>query len=394
LRKTSRVFRLNNEQRTTNNEQRTTNNEQRTTNNEQRTTNNEYMKEQQNPNEEISLKELREKAKEWYAYLLLKWKVILLAGVIGATLGLGYSFVKKPLYTATLSFALEDEKGNGGFGGALGLASSFGIDLGSGGGSVFSGSNLTELFKSRSMVEQTLLSPVILEGKSISLAEMYIQNQGWRKEWNDDSIYKKIQFLPKADREKFTRVHDSILGVMYENLSKTGLSVGQKDKKIDIISIDVTSTNELFSKYFCEALAKKVSEFYIDTKSMKSRENMLILERQTDSIRGELNGAITGVAVANDNTFGLNPAMNVRRAPSAKRQVDVQANTAILTELVKQTEMAKVTLRKETPLIQIIDKPILPLKKSAIGKMKGIVLGGFLAGFCMVLFLIFRKILK
>jgi hypothetical protein len=34
-----------------------------------------------------------------------------------------------------------------------------------------------------------------------------------------------------------------------------------------------------------------------------------------------LNGAITGVAVANDNTFGLNPAMNVRRAPSAKRDV-------------------------------------------------------------------------
>ncbi len=55
--------------------------------------------------------------------------------------------------------------------------------------------------------------------------------------------------------------------------------------------------------------------------------------------------------------------MNVRRAPSAKRQVDVQANKAILTELVKQTELAKVTLRKETPLIQIIDRPILPLMK-------------------------------
>jgi hypothetical protein len=32
---------------------------------------------------------------------------------------------------------------------------------------------------------------------------------------------------------------------------------------------------------------------------------MIILERQTDSIRRELNGATTGVAVANDNTFGF-----------------------------------------------------------------------------------------
>ena len=170
--------------------------------------------------------------------------------------------------------------------------------------------------------------------------------------------------------------------------------VGQKDKKIAIITIDVSSTNELFSKYFTESLVKEVSDFYVTTKSKKARENMDILERQTDSIRGALNGAITGVAVANDNTFGLNPAMNVRRAPSARRQVDVQANTAILTELVKQTELAKVTLRKETPLIQVIDQPILPLKKEKFGKAKGIVMGGVLAGFLVVLGLIVRRLLK
>ena len=349
---------------------------------------------EQIPNDEISLKELIEKGKEWFNYLLSQWKIIVLAGIIGAALGLAYSFSKKPIYTATLSFALEDEKGGGGLGGALGLASSFGIDLGGGGGSIFTGSNLTELFKSRAMVEQTLLSPVVVDGKTISLAEMYIQNQEWRKNWNKKPKLASIQFLPDTKRKYFTRVHDSILGVMYQDLSKTGLSVGQKDKKIAIITIDVNSTNELFSKYFTEALVKEVSDFYIDTKSKKSRENMLILERQTDSIRRELNGAITGVAVANDNTFGLNPAMNVRRAPSARRQVDVQANTAILTELVKQTELAKVTVRKETPLIQVIDQPILPLKKEKFGKAKGIVIGGFLVGFLVVLGLIIRKLLK
>jgi hypothetical protein len=345
-------------------------------------------------NDEISLKELIGKAREWYVYLLSQWKIILVWGFIGAAIGLTYSFIKKPVYTATLSFALEDEKSGGGLGGALGLASSFGIDLGGGGGSVFTGSNLTELFKSRSMVEQTLLSPVVVEGKTVSLAEMYIQNMEWREGWNDTPKYKSIQFLPNADRKSFTRVHDSILGVIYTDLSKNGLMVGQKDKKIAIINIDVASTNELFSKYFTEALVKEVSDFYIDTKSKKSRENMDILERQTDSIRRELNGAITGVAVANDNTFGLNPAMNVRRAPSARRQVDVQANTAILTELVKQTELAKVTLRKETPLIQIIDTPILPLKKEKFGKAQGIVIGGFLGVFFIVAFVSFKKIIK
>ncbi|WP_016990876.1 Wzz/FepE/Etk N-terminal domain-containing protein [Flavobacterium sp. ACAM 123] len=349
---------------------------------------------EQNENDEISLKELIEKAQEWFSYLVSQWKIIVLAGIIGAAIGLTYSFIKKPVYTATLSFALEDEKGGGGLGGALGLASSFGLDLGGGGGSIFTGSNLTELFKSRSMVEQTLLTAVTYEGKNISLAEMYIQNNGWRDSWENKPNFKNIKFLPNADRKNYSRAQDSILGVMYADLSTNGLSVGQKDKKIAIISIDVNSTNELFAKYFTEALVNEVSDFYIETKSKKSRENMDILERQTDSIRRALNGAITGVAVANDNTFNLNPALNVRRAPSARRQVDVQANTAILTELVKQSELAKVTLRKETPLIQVIDSPILPLHKERFGKAKGILLGGILAGFLTLLVLIMRRVLK
>jgi hypothetical protein len=345
-------------------------------------------------NDEISLKELFEKIKDWFSYLFSQWKTILLTGIIGAGLGLAYSFSKEPVYTASLSFALEDEKGGGGLGGALGLASSLGLDLGGGGGSIFTGSNLTELFKSRVMVEQTLLSPVVVDGKTISLAEMYLRNEGWRSKWEGKAQYEKIQFLPDTKRTYFTRAHDSIIGVIYQDLSKDGLVVGQKDKKIAIITIDVSSTNELFSKYFTEALVKEVSDFYVMTKSKKARLNMDILERQTDSIRRALNGAITGVAVANDNTFGLNPAMNVRRAPSSRRQVDVQANTAILTELVKQTELAKVTLRKETPLIQIIDKPILPLKKEKIGILKAIVYGGILFGFLTILYLIFKKFLR
>lgn len=346
-------------------------------------------------NDEMSLRDLLVKVKKLYCYLLSKWKIILCAGIIGSGLGFTYALFKKPVYTATLTFALEDDKSSGGgLGGALGLASSFGLDVGGSGGGMFTGSNLAELFKSRKMVEKTLLSPINIDGKEISVAELYIQNNKWRETWKDKAFLKHIVFLPNSDRKKFTRVQDSILGVVYSNLSKSGLSVSQKDKKVSIITMDVNSTNELFAKIFCETLTKQVGEFYVETKSKKARINMAILEHQVDSIRGELNGAITGVAVANDHTFNLNPALNVRRAPSARKQVDVQANTAILTELVKQCELAKVTLRKETPLIQVIDRPILPLPKERFGKGKGLIIGCFLGGFLVMLGLIVRKILK
>jgi len=343
--------------------------------------------------DEISLKEFIEKAKKLFVYLLLKWQLIVLSGVIGSILGLSYSIIKKPVYTAALTFALEADK-SGGSSGVLSLASQFGLSLGSSGGGIFEGSNLNELFKSRNMVEQTLMKPVLYKGATVSFAEMYIQNRKWRKNWNEKPKFAKIQFLPNTKRKYFTRIHDSILGEIYDDLSKNCLRVGQKDKKIDIITMEFSSTNEQFSKDFCEALARQVGLFYISTKSKKARMNMEILTKQTDSIRQELNNAISGVATANDNTFNLNPALNIRRVPSARKQVDVQANTAILTELVKQTELAKVTLRRDTPLIQVLDSPIYPLKMERFGKLKGIVIGGFLGGFIMLFILIFIRSIK
>lgn len=345
-------------------------------------------------NDEITLKELLLKAKEWYTYLLSQWKMIVLAGSIGALLGLGYSFTKKPIYTATLTYALEDGKAAGG--GLGSLASSFGLDLGSAGSNsgAFAGANLMELFKSRAMVEQTLLAPVTQNNKTISLAEMYIQDKKWRNKWEEKPKLKNITFLPNSDKSKFTRAQDSIFGEIYKELSKYSFTVEQKDKKIAIGTITTKETNELFAQQFTLALTKTVTDFYIETKSKRAKENMNILVRQTDSIRSELNSAITGVAVANDNTFGLNPALNVKRVPSARRQVDVQANTAILTEIVKQAELAKVTLRKETPLIQVMDQPTLPLSKDEVGKVQGIILGAILAGLLTILGLIVRRIFK
>jgi len=345
--------------------------------------------------DEISLKELILKIKDWYRFLLSKWIVLLAAGIFGGAIGVGYAFMQKPTYTATLSFALEDEKqGGGGLSGALGLASSLGIDLGTSAGGAFSGANLIELMKSRKIVEKALLNPITINGKTQSLAQYFINFNELNKNWSKNSALKNILFDVEADRAKYTLQQDSILGNVYASIAGANglLSVAQKDKKISIINIEVKSTNELFSKTFTESIAQEVSSYYIEIKSKKARQNMEILQRQTDSIRAELNGAITGVASAADNTFGLNPAMLVRKTPGTRRQVDVQANTAILTQLVTNLEMAKVSLRKETPLIQVIDKPILPLKKEKIGKLKSLIIGGFLAGFLMALVLISKKL--
>ena len=346
-----------------------------------------------NTDDEISLKELIQKIEEWVAYLKTQWKLIIGIATLGAVLGFVYASFQKPTYKATMTFVLEEDKG-GGMSGALGLASSFGLDLGSGGGGLFTSSNIIELMKSRFVIEKTLLNPVIVNGQQISVADYYIQINELKEAWSKNAALSKISFPANADRSKFSLQQDSILQTLSASLVKNNLTIAQKDKKVSIISLEAKTENELFSKLFCEQLLKETSDFYIETKSKKARLNVDVLQHQADSIRAELNSAITGVAAATDNVYNLNPAFNVRSAPSKRRQVDVQANTAILTQLVAQLELSKVSLRKETPLVQLIDRPILPLEKDKVGRLKSLILGGFLAGFLTVLYLVFGQLYK
>ncbi|MDN3547642.1 Wzz/FepE/Etk N-terminal domain-containing protein [Mucilaginibacter aquaedulcis] len=349
-----------------------------------------------NNSEDISLKELILKMRSVWSFLLSKWVIIVIAGIVGSALGLGYAFIKKPLYTAELSFATEDDKSSsgGGLGGALGLASQFGIDLGSNGGGAFSGDNLLELMKSRSIVEKVLLSTIIVNNKEQTLADLYISFNKMRDDWKNEPTLKDVDFLPNADRSKFSLGQNKVLSLFYTKILKKNLTVDKIDKKLSIINITVISENEIFSKYFAEILAKTVSDFYINTKTKKSVQNVNILQRQTDSVRSKLDAAIGGVASSADINPNANPALQILRVPSQRRQVDVQANTAILNQLVANLELAKVSLRKETPLIQIIDRPILPLDKESFGKVKGIILGGIAGVFLVSFILLIRRMFK
>lgn len=345
-----------------------------------------------NDSEDISLKELILKLISWWHYLLPKWKIILIAGIIGGTIGCTYAYLKKPIYKAELSFALQDEKSVGGLSSATGLASQFGIDLGGGGvGDEFSGDNLLALMKSRSMIEKALLSTVTINHKSETLAEFYISFNHLRDNWQNKPDLINIHFLPGANRSAFSLKQDSLLGIFHKILITNNLVVDKIDTKLSIISVKVNSDNQLFSKFFTEVLVKGVSDFYVQTKTEKAIKTVSILQRQTDSVRRTLNAAISGVA----ESIEVNPNANLSRqtlhVPSQRRQVDVQANTMILGELVKNLEIAKMSLLHETPLIQVIDRPILPLEKESLGKLKGGVVGAFLLCCIIIIFLTIRR---
>jgi uncharacterized protein involved in exopolysaccharide biosynthesis len=78
--------------------------------------------------------------------------------------------------------------------------------------------------------------------------------------------------------------------------------------------------------------------------------------------------------------------------PKLKQEMRVQMLGTLYGELVKNLEFAKLTLMREEPLVQIIDQPILPLPRARLGKIKAMVMGGFLLGFLSLIGFGMKKI--
>ncbi|RZK72865.1 MAG: hypothetical protein EOO92_19480 [Pedobacter sp.] len=132
--------------------------------------------------------------RHWWIYLGTKRTLLLIVMLFTGVLALAYGYFKKPVYIATTTFVLENgESGGGGLSQYMGIASMMGIDLGgAGGGGIFQGDNIIELYKSRNMIERALLHPLVRDSTQL-LIDRYIQFNNYQK-WFDNHQLNNITF--------------------------------------------------------------------------------------------------------------------------------------------------------------------------------------------------------
>lgn len=320
---------------------------------------------------ELSFESLVFKLREAIIYLKSRWIIILCVSILGGVLGFSYAFLRHPIYTATTTFVLEEADGGGGLGQYAGLASMVGVDLGGSGG-LFQGDNILELYKSQTMIRETLLTEVKDKSYKGLLIDRYLDFNRFRKDWESMPALNAIQFK----NVQFTRLHDSVINVIVNDINKNYLMVSKPDKKLNIVKVDVKAKDEFFAKAFNEEIVNSVNDFYIKTRTKKSAKNINILQRKADSVTLVMNKSIDRVAYISDATPNLNLTRQAtRNAPVQRSQFTAEMNRAILAELVKNLEASKINLLRDTPLIQIIDVPILPLVNNKLNIIKAIVVG-------------------
>ena len=328
--------------------------------------------------DEISLRDIVLKVREWVALLKSKWLSLLLAGLIGGGVGFTYAYFKKTIYKAELVFVTA-EADKGGLGKLSALGSQFGFDLGGGSSGAFGGDNLLELMKSRRLVEQTLFDSLEYEGRRFRLLEYYLRRDSLGK-----SETPAVELGNIATREDCGFRQDSLLKEVYERITKKALLVEAQDKDLAFKRVEFSDIDPVFAKNFVERLTDNVTAFYLETKTRQSRENIRMLEKKADSVERVLQSKMVSAAIQRDqNQFLTNAQGTVQMV---KQQMEVQMLQTMYGEVVKNLELSKTMAAIEEPLIQVIDRPRYPLEDDGGGMLRYLVFGCF---FGLVFTLIF-----
>ncbi len=266
------------------------------------------------------------------------------------------------------------------------LLAQFGMDVsGNNPANVFQGESLVKLFSTRNLIEKALITPTQLpSGETIILGDYFFirskanrlqEFEGFRFARGDSGILKGYNAL-----------QDSALWFTYQYVLKEVISASRPDKKLTFIEVSCYDRNDTMAMVMASKLIQTVSSFYTDNLTYKARKNLDVLQDELDSIKRELNRNMYQSSMLNDED--VNATRQVLRVGQNRKLIDLQISMTLFGELTKNIQLAEISLRKETPLIQIIDSPGLPLEYVGLNPKWYWAIGSAVGGMLVILHLV------
>ncbi len=323
-------------------------------------------------------------------FLKINKYFILIGCCVGISIGLYFDIEnnKSTLYKSEIIFIMDSEASNSGGAlsdlvGSLGLSSSLGAS-----NTLFSGENFKELLKTKIIYRKALLKKVLWNGKEDIFANVFLKKSRINEfEWSKKSRDFYIHRFKSSDLNDLNLNDKNILDQIYLHLREKTI-VSTVNQKSSFLTLSVETRNDTLSYIWSKLYLKTVTDFYIDTKTKKSKEVLNLMTSRVDSLRTAL--YYTQGKLANFQDQNQQIIFQRARMIADRLQMNSTQLQAMYLESVRILDNLKFSLVKESPLLNIISDTELPLKPSP--KSNGLipVLGAILGFFfsCIIIYLI------
>ena len=328
-------------------------------------------------NDEASFKDFVVTILDYKNELKKRLLIILAVAIIFSLIGFGFSKSQEDKYNAVISFIIEDQSETSNLSSLSGMANMIGIDMGGGSSSSFNQQNIIELLKSRKIIERTLNNKYEIEGKSDLLLNHYIRI--------NNIITDSSSTNPSSHYD-----YNSIVNIVWSRIIDSDMEILFQNDESNILNLSFESLNAEFAKNFTEKIIDEMSEMYIDYQTEKSRNILDNLRDRSDSIFKDLKISERNFATVKDKNKRVMTASG--RLDEIQYMREVEILQAVYLELRKNIELTHMSLLNETPLIQIVDKAVLPLYNTNRSTLFWIVIFSFLGVFTVCFIIILRKL--
>ena len=330
-------------------------------------------------NDEASFKGIIVTISDYKNELKKRLLIILAVAIIFSLIGFGFSRSQEDQYNAVISFIVEDQSEGSNLSTISGMANMIGIDMGGSATSSFNQQNIIELLKSRKIIERTLNNTCKIEGKSDLLINHYIHINNMITDSSTINL-------------SSNNYNDSITSIVWFRIINKNMEILFQNDESNIINLSFESLDAELAKNFTEIVIDEISEMYIDYQTEKSRNTLDNLQSRSDSIFKSLKRSEINFAKVKDNNMRVMTASGRLEELQYMREVEILQ--AVYLELRKNIELSHMSVLNETPLIQIVDKPVLPLENINRSNLFWIVIFTFLGVFTICFIIILRKLVR
>jgi hypothetical protein len=341
--------------------------------------------------DELTLKELVLAVQEYFYFFLSKWYWFVLGGLIVGGGFCYYAYSTPSVYTAPLTFMLNDEKeasiGAGAILGSLGLG---GGGKGGGGSKV---NKLLELGKSRKVLSRVLFDSVAINGNRKLLADHIIDIYGYHDNWQDSELLKGFYFgdgIPAPDDP----VGNNAFKQLYNKLvtDDEGLLELEVDEFSGLFDLRANTLHPELSVALATGTYARLSEYFITASVSGKEETLAQLEERADSVKIELAKAEGVLARFEDRSSQVLLRKNTIRGQELNRTVLILST--MYAEILKNKETAAFLLANEKPAFNLIDAPLEPLAQTKESRIFALIIGGLLGVILTGIILFFTKLVR
>lgn len=335
----------------------------------------------------VDVQELKNKIAAYKQRIKKRWYMHIILSLVVTAILLKIAIGTKAEYTVQATFLPAQS--------AESALSPISMILGSAGGDGGGSDYFIPLMQSKTISEQVAEDSIMWNGKKRLLADVIIENEPPQSFITKMSsqfvrwIIKTLSPPPPGSGEANPR--QNVIDGAYIARLKTTVEASAEVETQGLIFLKYTDTNPSLSKIIVYRYIDVITNYYKKQKTEKSRINYEFYVHRTDSVKAVIDANLRkGAKIEDEEKFKI----FVQDAIPSK-QIEGQAELLkqIYGELITMREAALNDLMKDTPVVQVLDKPEPPFDVSRPNYILNIV-GGLMLGFILSVIISIWKLLK